>query len=166
MIPLRKYWWAALIGSALAGCAEEQATQTTPPPTPPTSTGPLMKPKVEDTNPTPTPPPSEPKAEVPKKDLAPPIEPPKVESPKADEPKTAAAVKLSDEELAEIKKLPAAEQAVALQQKLCPVSGENLGGMGVPFKVSAEGKTFYLCCKSCEKDVKENPQAVIAKLGK
>jgi YHS domain-containing protein len=36
--------------------------------------------------------------------------------------------------------------------------------MGTPFKVTAEGRTFYLCCKSCEDEVKANPQAVIAKL--
>jgi YHS domain-containing protein len=38
--------------------------------------------------------------------------------------------------------------------------------MGVPLKVSAEGKTFFLCCKGCNKELKANPQAVVAKLGK
>jgi YHS domain-containing protein len=71
---------------------------------------------------------------------------------------------LSDEEVAEIKKLPAADAAKALAQKVCPVSGENLGGMGVPVRVSAEGKTFFLCCKGCNKEVKSNPKAVVAKL--
>ncbi|HMB06258.1 MAG TPA: hypothetical protein VKP69_21300 [Isosphaeraceae bacterium] len=71
---------------------------------------------------------------------------------------------LSDEEVAEIKKLPAADAAKALAQKVCPVSGENLGGMGVPVRVSAEGKTFFLCCKGCNKEVKANPKAVVAKL--
>ena len=51
---------------------------------------------------------------------------------------------LGADELAEIKKLPADEQAVALKQIVCPVSGEHLGSMGVPLKVTAEGKTFSL----------------------
>jgi hypothetical protein len=42
----------------------------------------------------------------------------------------------------------------------------NLGSMGVPIKVSAEGKTAYLCCKGCNKDFDKDPKAVFAKLGK
>jgi hypothetical protein len=94
-------------------------------------------------------------------------EAPKVEGPRADNAKAgAAAVKLTDEEQTAIKELPAAEQAVALAQGVCPVSTENLGSMGKPLKVTAEGRTFYLCCKNCEKDVKADPKAVIAKLDK
>ncbi len=37
--------------------------------------------------------------------------------------------------------------------------------MGTPIKVTAEGKTFYLCCKGCKKDVDADPKAVVAKLG-
>lgn len=38
--------------------------------------------------------------------------------------------------------------------------------MGKPLKVTAEGRTFYLCCENCQKDVKADPKAVIAKLDK
>ena len=72
--------------------------------------------------------------------------------------------KLTDDEVAAIKTLPADEQAAALKQVLCPVSGEHLGSMDAPIKVSAEGKTFYLCCKSCKKEVDKNPKDVVAKL--
>ena len=51
-----------------------------------------------------------------------------------------------------------------MKQVLCPVSGEHLGSMDAPIKVSAEGKTFYLCCKSCKKEVEKNPKEVVAKL--
>jgi YHS domain-containing protein len=92
-------------------------------------------------------------------------EPPKAEAPAAEPPKgTAAAVKLEDAEIAEIKKLPADEAVLALKQAVCPVSDEHLGAMGAPIKVSAEGKTFYLCCKSCTKEVETNAKAVVAKL--
>jgi YHS domain-containing protein len=30
--------------------------------------------------------------------------------------------------------------------------------------VSAEGRTFFICCEGCEEKVKSDPKAVIAKL--
>lgn len=71
---------------------------------------------------------------------------------------------LSSEQLAHIKELPAAEQEAAIKQASCPVSGEPLGSMGKPVKVSAAGRSFYLCCKGCEKDVKADPKGVLTKL--
>jgi len=92
---------------------------------------------------------------------------PKVEGPKADNSKsTGGASSPTAKELAAIKELPEAEQAVALKQLTCPVSGETLGAMGKPLKVTYEGRSFYLCCKSCEPDVKADPKAIIAKLDK
>jgi hypothetical protein len=32
--------------------------------------------------------------------------------------------------------------------------------------VTYEGRSFYLCCKSCEPKVKADPKAIIAKLDK
>ena len=90
----------------------------------------------------------------PKADAAPGLEGPKAE-----------AVKFTDEELANIKKLPPAEAEAALKQAVCPVSGENLG-MDVPIKVVAEGRTFYLCCGGCKDAVAEDPKGVVAKLDK
>ena len=76
-------------------------------------------------------------------------------------------VSLTADEKGEIAKLAdKADQDSALAQATCPVSGENLGSMGVPIKVSAEGKTAYLCCKGCNKDFEKDPKAVFAKLGK
>jgi YHS domain-containing protein len=96
----------------------------------------------------------------------------KTDAPSLEGPKTDAShddgtpAKLTDAEIARIKTLPTAEQDLALKQAVCPVSGEHLGNMGAPFKIAAEGRTFYLCCKNCEDDVKANPKAVIAKLDK
>jgi hypothetical protein len=91
---------------------------------------------------------------------------PKVEGPAAagDKGSTAGAGGPSNDQLAAIKELPADEQPLAIKQNVCPVSGEALGSMGKPFKVSAEGRSFYLCCKSCEKELKADPKAVLAKL--
>ena len=74
--------------------------------------------------------------------------------------------KLSDEEIAEIKKLPADEQPIAMAQMTCPVSGDKLGSMDKPVKQVVEGKTFFLCCAGCEDKVKAEPAAVLAKLKK
>ena len=74
--------------------------------------------------------------------------------------------KLSEEEVAEIKKLPADEQSVAMTQLVCPVSGSHLGSMDKPLKQTIDGKDFYICCAECEDKVKEEPAAVLAKLKK
>lgn len=92
---------------------------------------------------------------------------PSLEGPKSDAgPGNGKAVKLTDFQMANIKKLPADEQEAAIKQVVCPVSGEELGSMGAPVKVSAENRTFYLCCKSCQDEVKADPKGVIAKLDK
>jgi len=41
--------------------------------------------------------------------------------------------------------------------KTCAVSGESLGEMGKPIKVTHEGTDVYLCCKSCNKDFEKDP---------
>jgi hypothetical protein len=92
-------------------------------------------------------------------------ESPKLEGPKSDTGKgDSAAAKLSADEVAAIKQLPAGEQEAALKQAVCPVSGHNLGSMDKPVKVSAEGRTFYLCCEDCQEKVKTDAKGVIAKL--
>jgi hypothetical protein len=93
---------------------------------------------------------------------------PKIEGPSTtDTAKPAgAASKLSEKELAGIRELPKAEQDAALAQAVCPLSNHNLGGMGKPLKITAEGRTFYLCCDSCEEEVKADAKAILAKLDK
>jgi len=111
------------------------------------------------------PPAEAPKAEAPKAD-APKIEAPKTDTPKIEAPKNESAA-LNGEEKAEIAKLASKEdQALALAQATCLISGEHLGAMGVPIKVSAEGKSAFLCCKGCVKDFEKDPKAALAKLGK
>ena len=93
---------------------------------------------------------------------------PKLEPPsKTDTAKpTGATAKLAADELAAIKELPQADQDAAIAQAVCPVSTHNLGSMGKPLKVSAEGRSFYICCDSCEDKVKTDGKEVVAKLDK
>ena len=141
MTMTRRFGWTALALFALVGCEPAAPTVT---PVPATPTPPVVAPgEVK--------PPSETKAL--------PVEPTKP---------GASVEKLDDKEIAEIMKMPAEDQKIALAQILCPVSGGHLGegGMGAPIKQVVDGQTFFICCASCEKDVKADPKAVLAKLKK
>ena len=59
---------------------------------------------------------------------------------------------------------PRPSRTLALKQAVCPVSGQHLGSMGKPIKVTAEGRTFFLCCDELRGGFKKDPKAVIAKL--
>jgi YHS domain-containing protein len=61
-------------------------------------------------------------------------------------------------------KLSPADQTAALAQKICPVSGEKLGEMGTPFKVTVKGRDVFLCCPSCKDDLMKDPDKYLAKL--
>lgn len=56
------------------------------------------------------------------------------------------------------------DRALAEKQKVCPVSGEPLGSMGRPYKVTVKGQEVFLCCQGCEDKIKENPEEYLAKL--
>ena len=68
-----------------------------------------------------------------------------------------------DEELSQ---LSADDRALAEKQKVCPVSGQSLGAMGKPYKVTVNGREVFLCCQGCEGEIKGDPQKYLAKLPK
>ena len=41
--------------------------------------------------------------------------------------------------------------------KTCPVSKEDLGSMGGPLKVTRDGKSTFICCKGCLKQLQADP---------
>lgn len=45
--------------------------------------------------------------------------------------------------------------------KKCVISDENLGEHGKPVKVTHNGTDVYLCCKSCVKDFKKDPDKYV-----
>jgi hypothetical protein len=61
--------------------------------------------------------------------------------------------------------LSADDRALAMQQKICPVSGEALGGMGTPIKVSVAGHEVLICCEHCEQPLRDDPSQYLAKIG-
>jgi Cu(I)/Ag(I) efflux system membrane fusion protein len=70
----------------------------------------------------------------------------------------------SEDDRRNIAKLAAGDRERALAQRLCPVSGEPLGSMGVPIKIVLKGRPGFLCCKGCESQAKSNPDRFLNKL--
>jgi hypothetical protein len=60
--------------------------------------------------------------------------------------------------------LPEPDRALAVKQKICPVSGEPLGSMGKPVKLTVKDRTVFLCCSGCEAAIKKDPDKYLAKL--
>ena len=48
--------------------------------------------------------------------------------------------------------------------KTCLVSGEELGKMGEPYRLTYKGQEIKLCCKGCEKDFNKEPDKFLQKI--
>ncbi|MBN8624769.1 MAG: hypothetical protein J0M17_04685 [Planctomycetes bacterium] len=60
-------------------------------------------------------------------------------------------------------KLSPADRKVAEEQGYCANEPESkLGSMGVPLKVSVNGRDVFVCCDSCTKHALENPEKTLA----
>lgn len=68
------------------------------------------------------------------------------------------------DELENLEKLSPADKAEALTQRLCPITEEHLGSMGVPVKMTVKGRTIFLCCAGCEYSVNEDPDGTLRKV--
>jgi hypothetical protein len=65
---------------------------------------------------------------------------------------------LGDDGSITVGKVTKADEKAIAAQRVCPVSGEELGGeMGPPIKVTRGGSSIFLCCKNCLKQVQANP---------
>ncbi len=53
--------------------------------------------------------------------------------------------------------------AIALQE-VCPVTGEPLGSMGTPIKVTGLTRDLYLCCQGCVNPLKKDPRKYLVEL--
>lgn len=61
-------------------------------------------------------------------------------------------------------KLSEDERVAAMEQEVCPVSGQPLGSMGAPKKLDLAGESIWICCDSCEEKVRAEPEKYLAKL--
>src|SRR5205085_2463025 len=62
-----------------------------------------------------------------------------------------------------LKGLAESDRPAALRQATCPVTGEPLGSMGVPPKLTARGRDVFLCCAGCVRYVESDPDTYLAK---
>ena len=56
-----------------------------------------------------------------------------------------------------VTKATAADQKAINAQKVCKVSHEALGSMGVPLKATRGDKSILVCCQGCIKEIKADP---------
>jgi YHS domain-containing protein len=61
-------------------------------------------------------------------------------------------------------KLSSEDREAVLKQGTCPVTGEQLGSMGPPYKTTVKGQVIFLCCEGCEETIKKDPDKYLAKL--
>jgi hypothetical protein len=76
----------------------------------------------------------------------------------------AASAEVDSEIEKELAKLSAEDRKLAMAQKVCPVTGEPLGSMGPPLKVTVDGKSFFICCEGCREEAENNFAEHLAKV--
>lgn len=54
------------------------------------------------------------------------------------------------------------DRAKAIAQRICPVTGDELGGMGTPYKVKVQGREVFLCCEGCLDTINGDPAKYFA----
>jgi hypothetical protein len=65
---------------------------------------------------------------------------------------------------AALESLPAGDRALAVRQKICPVTRKPLGSMGTPARAVALGRVVLLCCDGCKDALEADPAKHLAKL--
>ncbi len=65
---------------------------------------------------------------------------------------------------ANLAKLSAEDRKLAEMQNICPVTGDPLGTLGVPVKITLKDQPVLLCCKDCIERAKAEPEKTLAKL--
>jgi hypothetical protein len=61
-------------------------------------------------------------------------------------------------------KLSPEDRALAVSQKICPVSDEPLGSMGTPIVMEVSGRKVLICCDSCRQHMVDEAEKYLAKL--
>jgi hypothetical protein len=62
---------------------------------------------------------------------------------------------------ANLAKLPEVDKSLAEAQKTCPITGEPLGSMGVPPKLTLKGETVFICCLACKGEAETDPDKTL-----
>ena len=70
----------------------------------------------------------------------------------------------NDDARANLAKLSPADREAAVAQRVCPVTGDQLGDMGVPIKVRVQDRDVFVCCKGCVAKVQKEPEKYLPNL--
>ena len=62
---------------------------------------------------------------------------------------------------ASLDKLSPEDRKLADEQKTCPITGEPLGSMGVPPKLTIKDQTVFVCCAICKKKAESEPEKTL-----
>ena len=81
-------------------------------------------------------------------------------TPKADA-KPMASNPIESEVKASLDLLSPEDRKLAEEQKTCPVTGEPLGSMGVPPKLTIKDQPVFICCASCRKKAESEPDKTL-----
>lgn len=79
-----------------------------------------------------------------------------------DESERASFLNHAEKYLGELDRAAIAEQGGHYPMTVCPVSEEEFGSMGEPVDIVLAGRLVRLCCKSCKKEVMNDPARFIA----
>ncbi len=63
-----------------------------------------------------------------------------------------------------LQRLSEANRAAVLAQRVCPVSGAELGVMGEPQKVVVNDREVFICCPNCEDELRADPAKYLDQL--
>lgn len=77
------------------------------------------------------------------------------------EPKPVDSNAMDPEVKASLDKLSPEDRTFAVAQKTCPITGEPLGSMGVPLKLTLKDQVVFLCCSSCKKKAESDPEKTL-----
>jgi hypothetical protein len=78
--------------------------------------------------------------------------------------KDSTAGQAATEDTSGFKELDEADRKLAELQKKCPVTGNLLGSMGKPYKMTVKGRVLFLCCDGCKDEVDKDPDSILKKL--
>lgn len=69
----------------------------------------------------------------------------------------------NSEAMPNLAKLSPEDRKLAEEQKTCPIAGGPLGSkdMGVPIKIMLNDQPVFLCCASCERKAKADPEKTL-----
>lgn len=60
--------------------------------------------------------------------------------------------------------LSAEDRELVVMMEDCPVSGQPLGSMGTPIKITKDGRSLFICCEGCREEAEKKFDDLIAKI--